>query len=98
MVNQATVLDFLSKNKEELRKKYGVLKIGLFGSYARNDQIEVSDIDIAVELISSMKNIHNFLDLRRELENNFAKKVDLITESALKPIAKEWISKEIIYV
>ncbi len=92
------VLDFLKQHKSEYLKKYGVTKIGLFGSYARGESKETSDIDIAIEMLAEKKSLHTFFSLKRELEKAFNTKVDLGIESALKPIAKERIRKEIIYV
>ena len=92
------ILQSLTAHKEEFFSEYGLLKIGLFGSYARDEQREDSDIDIAIEIAKDKKNIHTFLKIKREMENLFGKNVDLGIESALKPIAKEYISKEIIYV
>lgn len=91
------ILDFLSSHKEELAQKYGVTKIGLFGSYARDEQREDSDIDIAVEISNDKKTLRAFFGLKNEMECVFGKKVDLGIESTLKPIAKEYILKEIIY-
>lgn len=96
-MNKTIILGFLRDHKAELFEKYGVIKIGLFGSYARNEQHDESDIDVAVEISKDKKNIHTFLGLKRELENSLGKTVDLGIESTLKPIAKQYISKEIIY-
>lgn len=92
------ILESLRLHKEELMNKHGLIKIGLFGSYARDEQREESDIDIAIEIQKDKKNIHTFLKIKREIEDLFGKKVDLGIESSLKPIAKEYINKEIIYV
>lgn len=91
------VLNYLKKNKIELKDKYGVVKIGLFGSYARDEQKEDSDIDIAVEL-QTINSFRSFFALKNELEKNLGKKIDLGIEHCLKPIAKEYVKKEIIYV
>lgn len=92
------ILDFLSSHKAELAEKYGVTKIGLFGSYARDEQTETSDIDIAVEIMDDKKTLRSFFALKQEIEKALSKRIDLGIESTLKPIAKEYISKEIIYV
>ncbi len=92
------ILESLKLHKDEMHRKYGLIKIGLFGSYARDEQNEDSDIDIAIEIEKDKKNIHTFLNIKREIENLFKKKIDLGIESALKPIAKSYIEKEIIYV
>jgi len=92
------ILNFLSQHKDEFFQKYGVTKIGLFGSYVRGDFKEESDVDIAVEILNDKKSLSGFFSLRRELENAFNLKVDLGIESSLKPIAKKRILEEIIYV
>lgn len=92
------VLDYLRSHKEELKKEFGVVKIGLFGSYSRNEQNENSDIDIAIEIEKAKKSLSNFFAIKRTLEKHFGKKVDLGIESSLKPIVKEFVQKEIIYV
>ena len=90
------ILNFLSSHNAELAQKYGVTKIGLFGSYARGEEREDSDIDIAVEIESSNK-FRSFFNLKYFLEEHLNKKIDLGIESTLKPIAKKYIEKEIIY-
>ena len=92
------ILNFLSQHKDDFLQKYGVTKIGLFGSYVRGDFIEGSDVDIAIEMLNEKKSLNTFFSLRRELEEAFKLKVDLGMESSLKPIAKERILKEIVYV
>jgi len=90
------ILNFLKSHKSELKEKYGVQKIGLFGSYARDEQREDSDIDIAIELESS-NTFRSFFSLLHFLEDTFHKKIDLGVESNLKPMAKKYIQKDIIY-
>jgi len=97
-MDKKIILDYLAKNKEIFKEKYGVTKIGLFGSYVRNEQRDDSDIDIAVEMIEEKKTLRTFFGFKQEVELAFGKKVDLGIESTLKPIAKESILKEIIYV
>ena len=95
-MNKHEILNFLVLHKKEFYEKYGVTKIGLFGSYAKDEVKEGSDIDIAVE-INSQNKYRSFFGLKRHLEESFNTKVDLGIESTLKPIAKEHILKEIIY-
>ena len=97
-MTKAFVLDFLKKHKAEYLDKYGVTKIGLFGSYAREEEKPSSDVDIAIEMLAEKKSLSTFFSLKRELEDAFKTKVDLGMESTLKPLAKEHILKEIIYV
>lgn len=97
-MTKSMILDYLKQHKGEFNKKYGVSKIGLFGSYARNEANNNSDIDIAIEIDKGKKNIHTFFAIKREMEQFFGQEVDLGIESSLKPIALENIKTEIIYV
>ncbi len=92
------ILKYLKSHKNEFYKKYGIIKIGLFGSYSKDMQKDDSDIDLAIEMEKNKKNLKNFFAFKRELENFFGKKVDLGIESSLKPIVKERIKEEILYV
>ena len=92
------ILNFLKNHRQELSEKFGVTKIGLFGSYARGEETSTSDIDIAIEMQKDKKTLSTFFELKRELEKQFHKKVDLGIESTLKPIVQEYVKKEIIYV
>ena len=95
-MDKQEILNFLVLHKQELYEKYGVTRIGLFGSYARNEAKKGSDIDIAVEIESKNK-YRSFFGLKKHLEDNLKNKVDLGIESTLKPIAKEYVLKDIIY-
>lgn len=92
------IITFIRSNKALFNDKYGVSKVGLFGSIARNADTETSDIDIVIEMEPSKKNIHNFLSFKRLLENEFGRPVDLGIESTLKSVVRETIKEEIIYV
>lgn len=91
------VVTFLKNQKSFLQANYGVLKIGLFGSYARGEQLNSSDIDIAVELRKENK-ADNYFGLLHFLEDNLSKKIDLGIESKLKESIRKYIDKDIIYV
>ena len=89
---------YLKDRKAFLRERFGVTLIGVFGSFARGGQSLESDIDLVVELENSKKNIHSFFQLRRLLEKELSRKVDLGFENSLKPIVRENIKGKIIYV
>jgi len=91
------ILVFLREKKTFLAQNFGVLSIALFGSYARGDAKEQSDIDIAVELKSDNK-FMNFFGLKYYLEEHLNKEIDLGIESTIKPAVKESIQKDMIYV
>lgn len=90
------ILDFLKQHKQEMSERFGVTKIGLFGSYARGDAREDSDIDVAIELAQNTAD--GYFGLLHYLEDTFRKRIDLGIESNFKPIIKPYILKEIIYV
>ena len=91
------VINFLFSKKEYMKEQFGVIKIGLFGSYARAENSEASDIDIAVELKRENK-AENYFGLLHFLEDNLHKKIDLGIESNLKESIKKYIEKDIIHV
>jgi len=80
-----------------MREQYGVEKIGVFGSYVKNNIKENSDIDIVIEMNKESKTLHNFLELKRFLEKNLQREVDLGIESNLKQAVKKEILSEIVY-
>jgi hypothetical protein len=96
-MTQQFILDFLKNHQSELKEQFGVVKIGLFGSYARNEATPQSDIDIAVE-IESKNSFRSFFSLLYFLENGLKSKIDLGIEHSLKPAVKESILKDMIYV
>jgi uncharacterized protein len=93
-----SILVHLRKNKRFLYDRFGVTRIGIFGSFVRGEEGPSSDIDIVVEMEEEKKDIHTFLQLKRFLEKEMARNIDLGFEHALKPIVKESIRKQIVYV
>ncbi len=82
--------------KPFLRQKYFVEKIGYFGSYARSEQNQDSDIDILVSLKKPLG--WEFFDLQEFLENELKLKVDLVSEKALKEQLRQIILNSVKYV
>lgn len=87
----------LAAHKQELREKYGVKEIGIFGSYVREENRKISDIDILVEIEMPMGFL-KFIRLERYLSELLGAKVDLVTKKALKPYIGQRILTEVIYV
>jgi len=86
----------LSSHKAELEERYGVKKVGIFGSVARNSARDDSDIDIVVEM---EPNILLRVQLKEELEQLLGSKVDLIRYwKRMNPFLKARIDKEAQYV
>ena len=96
-MNKEQALQILRDNRAILTETYGVRKIGLFGSIVRDQLRPESDIDIVVEIDTEKKKLHNFLALRRYLENQFGRPVDLGIESTLKPVIRTSVEEDIIY-
>ncbi|TRX59834.1 nucleotidyltransferase family protein [Carboxylicivirga sp. M1479] len=92
-----TIIHTLTTNSQMI-KSYGVDKIGIFGSYARNQQTEQSDIDIVVKFEDGKKSYKAFIKLAYYLEEILNKKVDLVTYKSLSDNFIAHIEKEIRYV
>lgn len=90
------IITFLKNNKHEL-DKYGIDKIGLFGSYAKNQENEYSDIDVLVEFKEGNETFDNYMDLKFYLEERFNKKVDLVIAENIKEDLKKEILDSVIY-
>jgi predicted nucleotidyltransferase len=91
------IIKIIRNNKPEMESRYGVQRLGLFGSYVRESQRKKSDIDILVAFNRDI-DLFDFLDLRKYLENQLQAKVDLVMESALKPAIGKRILSEVEYV
>lgn len=88
MVSQQEILDVFSKNLSSWSEKYGVKRIGLFGSDSREEEKDDSDIDVIVEFIDSHLSFDNYMDLKFYLEDTFQKPVDLVIINDIKPALK----------
>ena len=75
------------------------LKIGLFGSFARDEQNEKSDIDLIVLYESNTPDLYNNeYELKKVIQNKFNRKVDICSEKWIKPVFKPLILDEAIYI
>lgn len=90
-------IEILKRQEGAIKKKYGVKKIGVFGSFARGEGKEGSDIDVLVEFKKGSKTFDNYMDLKFFLEDLFHKKIDLVTVEALRPQLKDDILREVVY-
>jgi len=95
VLSKAFIKQSLVDNRETLRK-YGVKRIGLFGSYVRGTATAASDIDFLVEL--ERVTFDDYMGLALFLEDLFQKDVDLVTATSIKPGIKPYVEKEIEYV
>lgn len=76
----------------------GIERIGLFGSFAREEQTATSDIDLVVEFRPEIKMYRKFLDLADLLEETLQRKVDLLTWEGMASFLQREIEKDIEYV
>lgn len=87
----------MSRNLDTWKEKYGVKRIGLFGSCSREEQKESSDIDVIVEFNDTDLSFDNYMDLKFNLEDYFQKTVDLVIIDDIKPALKPSILRGAIY-
>lgn len=97
MLTSKSIMQELEENKEAI-KDFGVKQIGLFGSYLRGEQKNVSDIDILVEFEEGKKTFDNYMGLKFFLEELFECKVDLVISGAVKPDLRAYIYGSVKYV
>ncbi|MEO2068980.1 MAG: nucleotidyltransferase family protein [Desulfurobacteriaceae bacterium] len=92
------VLEELRKVKPLLYEKYGVKEILLFGSFARSEGKENSDVDLLVEFKEGFETFRNYMNLKEFLEHLFQRPVDLVIKKSLKPFLKKKVEEEAIHV
>ena len=98
MQNDIEVIkEILKRNKKLLKEQYQVKNLGIFGSYIRKEIGKESDIDILVEFFEP-PDIFKFIELEEFLGALLDIKVDLVTNKALRPLIREEILKEVVYI
>ncbi len=97
MTNLTEIKARLSAHKDELRSRYKVKEIGIFGSYARGDYTSSSDLDILVDYSAHVTDMFDFLDLKEYLTNLMEMEVDLVMKEGLKPAIAQNILRQIQY-
>jgi uncharacterized protein len=88
------ILQVLRANRPELAR-LGVRRLGLFGSAARGEATEASDLDFLVEL--ERKTFDSYMDIKELLERLFGRRIDLVVAEAVKPQLRVRILQETIY-
>ncbi len=96
---KTSILEYLTSQKTNFEQEYYINKIGLFGSFARDEQSENSDIDL-IYVLDTEKKITYFklFELQQILEEYFKRKVELINYKYINPIIKYKSLNDIIYV
>lgn len=96
MKNINELKEIIRKHRKELEEKFKVKSIAIFGSYARNEQKETSDVDILVEFSEPVGLL--FFHLADYLEETLEVKVDLLTPDGIKPNRRKYIMENLVYV
>ena len=91
------IKEIIEKHKDELKKKYSVKEIGIFGSFVRGEAKEDSDVDILVEFEKPI-GLFKFLELEEYLSNLIGREVDLVSKKALKPNIGKHILEEVVTI
>ena len=94
--NKDRVLKLIGENRSAI-KSLGVRKLGLFGSFARDEQNDQSDVDLIVEFEPHKKSFDNFVQLAYLLEDLLGRRVELVTPESLSPYIGPRILKEVEY-
>jgi uncharacterized protein len=98
MIELNQILLYITSNKSRLQKDYHLKKIGVFGSVARGEQNNRSDIDLIVEFEDNTPDLYSIKQqLRDEIQAKFNLPVDICREKYLKPIFKNQILSEAKY-
>lgn len=93
------IKDILKEHKEELKERYKIREIGIFGSYVRGESTRKSDVDILVEFEEDAKiGLLRFVNMENYLSKLIGVRVDLVEKSTLKPRLGKKILKEVIYL
>jgi predicted nucleotidyltransferase len=96
MKKLSEIKSLLELNKQKIKGKYHIKQIGIFGSVARDEATEFSDVDILVEFEKPIG--LDFVLLGDELEEILEVKVDIVTPNALKSKMYDYIKQDLIYV
>jgi uncharacterized protein len=94
-LSKETIIKRLSESSTEIKERFDVKQIGIFGSYAENNVGVMSDLDILVEF--NKNTFDNYMDLKTFLEGLFDCDVDLVIKENLKPRLKTKILEKVIY-
>jgi len=96
-MTRVDILNRLRERRSEISDRYSVERLGLFGSAARDELREDSDLDVLVSF-RGRATLDGYMGLKFYLEDLFDRKVDLVTETGLKPRARSRVERDLIRV
>ena len=88
------IISLIQENRDKI-KAFGVKKLGLFGSFVREEQRPNSDIDLLVDFQPEQKTFDNFIQLSFLLEEMLKQPVELVTTESLSPYLRPYIIEEV---
>lgn len=97
MTNRSAILEVLAERRQEITTRFGVKRVALFGSAARDELGASSDVDVLVEF-DGPATFDGYMDLKFYLEDLLGRPVDLVTDKALRKELRPYIEKEMIRV
>ena len=96
-MNREKALELLRQYKEDNLDKYGILAMGIFGSVARDEAKNGSDVDVCIQ--TKVPNMFNIIHIKDELQTLFSADVDIIRiREKMNPFLKKRIERDAIYV
>lgn len=98
-IDSVFILAALSSLRQRLREEFAISQIGLYGSFARNEQTPNSDIDLVFSVADNhFLSITERERLQRILRRRLGRKLDLVNEKVMNPLVKYTMQKDVIYV
>jgi predicted nucleotidyltransferase len=92
-----SIKKLIGENRGVLEKKYKIRSIGVFGSYARKEACQTSDLDLLVDF-TDPPDLIEFIRMENYLGRLLGRKIDLVSKNALKPLIREEILRETVYL
>jgi len=95
---KSLIIRRLEKAAPAIHKKFGVRRLGIFGSFARGEQTQKSDVDVLVDFLPGRETYHNFMNLADFLEELCGRNVDILSEKWTSPLLKPYIDQDVIWI
>ena len=97
-ITREEILFYLQDKKADFFLEYQVERLGLFGSFARNEASAESDIDLLIDFQPNTPDLYEKkMEIKSSVESHFDRKVDICTEKYIKPYFKNQILRSVIY-